>query len=243
MDDKTENRWDETLSEEFIDYGRYFVPEREGQIEVIVELLANLDESTKVVELCCGEGLLAEAILDRWAGSTLIGYDGSQAMLTQAGKRLKRFGDRFQLDIFDLADEDWRVPDQSIQAVVTSLAVHHLTAEEKRILFSDVYKMLAKDGVFIIADVINPRHPQSKALAASEYDRIVKQRSIALDGDTRAFEFFQREGWNFFHYLPPDDIDKPSPLFDQLKWLEGAGFKHIDVFWAQAGHAIFGGWK
>ena len=36
---------------------------------------------------------------------------------------------------------------------------------------------------------------------------------------------------------------KPSPLYAQLKWLEQAGFEGIDVFWMQAGHAVFGGWK
>jgi tRNA (cmo5U34)-methyltransferase len=164
-------------------------------------------------------------------------------MLNRAGKRLKRFGNRFRASLFNLADMDWRALDEPLHAVVTSLAVHHLPGHDKEILFSDVYKMLNRKGVFIIADIIDPNHPQSKALAASAYDRMVEQRSIALDGDSRAFDFFQREGWNIFRYLDPDDIDKPSPLYDQLTWLEDAGFRDIDVFWAQAGHAVFGGWK
>ena len=41
----------------------------------------------------------------------------------------------------------------------------------------------------------------------------------------------------------PDSIDKPSPLFDQLKWLDKAGFTDVDVFWMKVGHAIFGGRK
>jgi hypothetical protein len=32
-------------------------------------------------------------------------------------------------------------------------------------------------------------------------------------------------------------------LLDQLKWLEGAGFVDVDVYWMRAGHAIFGGRK
>ncbi len=44
-------------------------------------------------------------------------------------------------------------------------------------------------------------------------------------------------------YLDPDDIDKPSRLFDQLNWLEQAGFSDIDVHFMQAGHALFSGWK
>jgi tRNA (cmo5U34)-methyltransferase len=38
-------------------------------------------------------------------------------------------------------------------------------------------------------------------------------------------------------------MDKPSPIFEQLKWLETAGFTAVDVYWMQAGHAIYGGQK
>jgi len=54
-------------------------------------------------------------------------------------------------------------------------------------------------------------------------------------GNTGAFELFKREGWNTFWYLDPDDIDKPSLLFDQLKWLEAAGFVDVDVHWMLPG--------
>jgi len=153
------NQWREDLSQEFIVYGRYFVPERERQMEMIVALLPEMEPGATILKLCCGEGLLSDG------------------------------------------------------------------------------------GVFLIADIIDPVHPQSKKLAAEAYDEIVLARSLKIDGDTQAFDFFDREGWNIFRYLDPDDIDKPSSLYDQLQWLEQAGFRDVDVFWMQAGHAIFGGWR
>lgn len=39
------------------------------------------------------------------------------------------------------------------------------------------------------------------------------------------------------------DLAVPSRLLDQLKWLEEAGFQQVDVYWMQAGHAIYGGEK
>jgi len=236
------NCWDEELSKEFIDYGRYFVPDRQYQIETIVHLLQHLGDTGQFVELCCGEGLLAEAILARYPDVHLTVLDGSQVMLDRASKRLDRFGDRFQPQLFDIADQSWRIFDVPIQAVVTSLAVHHLPGPEKERLFSDIYKMLAPGGVFIIADIIDPIHPVGRKLAAAAYDDVVWKRSLQLGRDTEAFNFFKREGWNIFRMLDPEDIDKPSPLFDQLKWLEKAGFRQVDVFWMRAGHAIFGGW-
>jgi tRNA (cmo5U34)-methyltransferase len=69
----------------------------------------------------------------------------------------------------------------------------------------------------------------------------VRIRSLELDGDEHALAFFERERWNMYRYFDPEDIDHPSPLFDQLQWLAKAGFVDIDVFWMNAGHAIFGG--
>jgi len=236
-------QWNETLSQEFINYGRYFVPERERQIGIIVRLLSQLGAEGTVIELCCGEGLLSEAILTRYPNVTIHGLDGSPEMLQAANQRLTSFNDRFQPRPFDLAEYTWQSDFGAVNAVVTSLAVHHLEGPGKAQLFRDIYQILAPGGVFIIADIIDPVHPQSKKLAAEAYDEIVRQRALAIDGHTGAFDFCHREGWNIFRYLDPDDIDKPSSLFDQLKWLEKAGFEKVDVFWLQAGHAIFGGWK
>ena len=234
--------WDEKLSREFIDYGRYFIPERQHQIDIIVSLLPKSDTPSEVIELCCGEGHLAEAILDCNLTHTVLGFDGSNEMLLEANKRLTRFGPRFQSEKFDLRDRSWRKKHSPVETVVSSLAIHHLTGPEKEIIYSDIFKMLKPGGVFIIADVIDPVHPISKRLAADEYDAVVMEQSQKIDGNLNAFKFFKNEGWNFFHYLDPEDIDKPSPLWDQMKWLEKAGFRDLDIFWLRAGHAIFGGW-
>ncbi len=52
-------------------------------------------------------------------------------------------------------------------------------------------------------------------------------------------EQFRRRQWNIFRY--PDPFDKPSPLYDQLAWLKAASSAAVDVFWPEAGQAIYGG--
>lgn len=130
-------------------------------------------------------------------------------------------------------------------AVVSSLAIHHLDSTEKQVLFKDVASILAPGGSFIIADLTEPMDRFGRKLAANTWDEAVRQRSLDLDGDLRGYDQFRQLGWN--HYgepgPEPDSIDKPSSLFDQLKWLEQAGFTDVDVFWMKAGHAIFGGRK
>jgi tRNA (cmo5U34)-methyltransferase len=127
--------------------------------------------------------------------------------------------------------------------VVSSLTIHHLDGVGKQTLFEDVFTMLASGGAFIIADMIDPTTHAGRMVAADAWDEVVRQRSLELDGSTVGMDFFQQEGWNTYRYPDPDDIDHPSPLVDQLKWLEQAGFVDIDVHFMHAGHALFSGWK
>ena len=162
-------------------------------------------------------------------------------MLQQAQARLAVYGNRFQTQQFDLADHRWRQLKQPIHAVVSSLAIHHLDGRQKQTLYQYIYQILAPSGLLLIADIIQPVHPTGLAVAAKGWDTAVRQRALQLDGSTDAFDFFHQEKWNTFTY--PDPMDKPSPLFDQLKWLTQVGFTAVDVYWLQAGHAIFGGHK
>lgn len=233
--------WTEADSQNFIDFGRYFVPERETQLRTICDLIMSSDTPFEILELCCGEGLLAGALLERFSKATVHGFDGSPEMLKQAGTTLASYGKRFQTRQFDLAETNWREMPARFGAVVSSLAVHHLNGIEKQTLFRDVLAMLKPGGSLIIADIIEPAGSAGTDLAAKDWDEATHQRALELDGNTDAFEYFQREKWNYFRY--PDPYDKPSSLFEQLKWLDAAGFVEVDVFWLKAGHAIYGGRK
>jgi len=235
--------WSEAASQTFIDFGRYFVPEREQQVEAFVDLIPAHDQPFAILELCCGEGLLASALLKRFPTCTVYGFDGSPAMLDHARRQLAQYGDRFRTQLFDLADSSWRMPKWPVHAVVSSLTIHHLDGTEKQQLFQDMARLLEPGGILLIADVIAPASRAGVELAAKAWDAAVRKRALEIDGNLDAVAYFEREQWNMYRYPTVDDIDKPSGLLDQLKWLEQAGFADVDVFWMQAGHALFGGRK
>jgi tRNA (cmo5U34)-methyltransferase len=233
--------WSEVNSQQFIDYGKYFVPDRPRQIETFLSLVPDTGRPIRILELCCGEGLLAEALLERFPHSRLEGMDGSPQMLARAGARLARFGDRFQAFEFDLADLDWRTGRGPFRMIVSSLAIHHLDGPAKQGLYRDMAGLLEPGGMLVISDLVLPTNELGLALAAREWDETVHRQAIALDGHSQAYDAFQQQGWNYFRY--PDPMDMPSPLFDQLQWLEAASLEGVDVFWLFAGHAIFGARK
>ena len=237
-----EPAWSEDNSQTFIDRGRYFVPERETQIQIVCDLIPAQAQPLQVLELCCGEGLLAQAILDRFPASYVHGLDGSPTMRDTARARLAAYGDRFTAAAFDLAAPNWRQPPAwPMQAVVSSLAIHHLDGPQKQALYADVYRLLAPGGVLVIADLIQPADARGLAVAAQGWDAAVRERAQQLDGDTHAFALFAEDQWNIYHY--PDPTDIPSGVFEHLQWLARAGFAGVDVYWLRAGHAIYGGQK
>lgn len=237
------SRWDEEDSQFFIEYGRYFVPERETQIEIICDLIPAIDGLQHVVDLSCGEGVLCRAILDRFPAYHVHGLDISPTMLETAMQALSRYGERFDTQLFDLPDSSWRNFPWPLRAVVSSLAIHHLDDEQKQQLSRDVYTMLAPGGVFIIADLIWPTTQAGINVAGKGWDEATRQRALQLDGNLSAYEQFYTRDWNSFTLAEPDPFDKMTSLYSQLKWLEQAGFANIDVYWMKAGHAIFGGIK
>lgn len=243
MTEEDRNKWDEENSQAFLDYGNVFVPEREEQMRAICRLIPESSGSPLFYDLCCGEGLLSEALLESFPGAHLVAFDGSTVMLESAIRRLSpRFEGRFQVCQFDLAAASWRSPVEKPLAVVSSLAVHHLDGMGKASLFADVYRMLAGGGVFVIADMVRPASPQGMNLAAEVYEEEVLRRSLAFTGNRMAYDEFVQSQWNFFRY-PDDPMDLPSTLLEQLTWLTQAGFTGVDVFWMKAGHAVFGGYK
>jgi tRNA (cmo5U34)-methyltransferase len=233
------NGWNEETSRVFVEYGQYFVPHRLMQFKIISALLVGLEEDCRIIDLCCGDGLLSEILLDSKKDAIVYGLDGSVEMLRRATGRLSRFGSRFVPKMIELSNQAWKSSAQPVDALVSSMAIHHLDGPQKQALFADIHRMLKENGTIVIVDITDPVSEPGRLLAADMWDESVKDRSIEMDGNTGAYDFFRREEWNIFRYPDPEDIDKPSPLYDQLRWLEVAGFVEIEVHWMLAGHAIF----
>src|SRR5574341_2211334 len=123
----SESAWSEQDSRDFIDLADVAVPGRREQMDVLLSLVpAGSHEAFGVADLCCGEGVLLEALLERFPRAHALGLDGSETMLAAAGRRLARFGRQTELRPFDLADPAWlREVGGELRCVLSSLAFHH----------------------------------------------------------------------------------------------------------------------
>lgn len=232
--------WTLSDTEMFARYGDALVPRRAEQISTVCDLLTDIPVR-RVLDLCCGEGLLAQEYLRRWPDGQVLLLDGSAEMLALAASRLGEASgqaEQLQADIADSGDRSWRAG-RGYGAVMSSLAVHHLDGPGKRQLFRDVREMLAPGGAFVLADVIEPAGPVTRRLAGDHWDEAVARASREQFGGDEASRAFREQGWNYYRLSGPDPLDKPSSVAEQLDWLREAGFAEADVAWLYAGHAIF----
>jgi cyclopropane fatty-acyl-phospholipid synthase-like methyltransferase len=195
----------------------------------------------KVARRRSGPGTLSYALLDCFPQASVVALDGSASMRAHAQERLSDFGSRFSIHAFELEASDWISHLDSVDSVVSSLCLHHLSGKDKRRLFSSIFQRISPRGALVIADLVEPQLPQARELFASGWDRSVEEQSNAKAGSTELFDRFVSEKWNYYRF--PDPIDRPSALIDQLTWLKEAGFAVADCFWLRGGHAIFGGFK
>lgn len=238
----TTDGWSEDSSAVYRQLAQVAVPARAEQVATLLTLVPFApDEPFKAVELASGEGRLADALLSLFPKATITALDGSESMRAATSERLARHGGRGTVAAFDMAATNWYEHLTGADVVLSSLCIHHLTGDEKRALFTAVAGRVSARGALLIADLIRPKRGEARELFAAQWDASVAAQSQAATGGDAAARLFAAEQWNWYHH--PDPFDKPSPLFDQLHWLHQAGFRTVDVFWMQAGHAIYGGYK
>ena len=237
------DQWTEESSALYRQLAMIAVPNRVEQIATLLMLIPfGVDETFRVVELASGEGLLSCAILSAFPNANLTALDGSDTMRETTSQRLSGFRDRVLVDEFDMRSSDWHSHLDNANVVVSSLCVHHLDSSEKQILFKIVHERMADRGGFLMADLVKAQRPEANALFGATWDQSAREQALDHTGSDEVYQrLFVAEKWNYYHY--PDPFDQPSALFDQLLWLDEAGFSGVDCFWMQAGHAIFGGYK
>lgn len=235
--------WSESDSETYRALAAVAVPRRREQFATLLSLVPFADDAKfRIVELACGEGLLAQALLTVFSKASYLGLDGSASMREATASRLADKASRATVAVFELGAPDWLPLAESADLIVSSLCIHHLDGPGKRQLFKNLAERMSDCGVLLIADLVAPQQPGTLAHYAQAYDHAVfEQAAILGEPGKRAKALIERERWNYFRY--PESVDQPSFLADQLVWLREAGFVSVDCAWLYAGHAIYGGAK
>ena len=163
------------------------------------------DSAIRVLDLGAGTGLLSALIAETFPNAHLTLVDISEGMLDQARQRFVNDAARFQFHALDLAEGPlWG----RYEAVVSALAIHHVSDEGKQRLFQGVYDVLCDGGVFINADQVLGMTPEIDEEYKAAWLRQVRERGVD-EGDLAAALERMKE-------------DEMSTLSLQMKCLEDA---------------------
>lgn len=104
-----------------------------------------------ILDLGAGTGRLSQYLLPRYPHSRFFLVDASPAMLAQAQARLAGHTRvRLCVATFDRLP----LPDESVDLVLSSFALHHVDNNEKALAAREVYRVLQPGGLAIIVDEI-----------------------------------------------------------------------------------------
>lgn len=225
----------------FLKVADLVIPRRREQIEFIVQLIPHEPSAPiRVLDLGSGQGTLTEAVLEAFPNSRVVCLDGSALMMKIGMERLGKYQNRVSFVLEELDDLSWlKSIDGKFDAVVSSLAIHHLSDRRKKALFREIWGITKDKGALIIAD---PVKTDSRFLG-QRYERVlvetIRRQAKEIAGIERAYEEVEAKHREAQRTSP----DKPATLRAQLRWLKQAGFVDVDCFWKYACFAIFGGFK
>ncbi len=170
------------------------IPHRNVAEQMLLEALPQRLE--RYIDLGTGDGRLLALVRSRYADAQGTGFDSSPPMLEQARARFD--GD----SLIELHEADLREPlpvAAPVDAVVSGLAIHHLSDPRKQELFGEIHDLLSLGGVFANLDLV-------RSASAQLHER------------------FRRE----IGRIEDDPTDQLAGLTEQMTWLGEAGFTEVD---------------
>ena len=190
----------------------------------------------RVLDLGCGDGIVIDGLLkiDGSLKATMV--DGSEDMLTKAKERLKGIGN---IDFIHASFQeilDGIINLKNYDFIVSSMAMHHLSMDEKTALFKIIFSHLNTDGYFLNTDVILAPADNLEQWYLQLWKQWIDERKavLKLDGND----------YNDIIKRYKDNADnKPDLLSSQLDALQAIGFTDVDCFYKYGIFTMYGGNK
>ena len=123
-------------------------------------LLPFAAEAFTFLDLGAGTGAASRAILAAHPRSTAILADFSAEMMRAGEQEMRPFAGRYSCVEFDMSAARWpaAIP-AALDAVVTSMCVHHLPDERKQGLFAGIFDHLVPGGWYFNYDLVRAPDP------------------------------------------------------------------------------------
>lgn len=178
----------------------------------------------RILDLGAGTGLLSEFVAGRFPAPTLSLLDVSTDMLERAKVRLTHYSPAIYVQ-----EMTSPLPREKFHAIISSLAIHHLSDEEKRSLYAAILDALEPGGIFVNAEQILGETKWQEAF----FNEMHLSGARALGSDEDEIE----------KAVERMKFDRCATIRAQLGWLKEIGFVRCGSFFQHFRFAVFAGWK
>ena len=210
-------------SNDYDKYRKQAIPNMEIYYNTVVKLTQKYN-NPKILDLGAGTGILTELLYTHHPQSDFTLIDLSNEMLNVAKEKFKDYNFKYIIAnylIYEFKEE--------YDVIVSSLSIHHLPDEEKKILYKRIYDTLLPGGVFINADQVRGATDYTEELYKQQDEDYLQNQSIP-----KKEKDILRERRK---------LDKPSKLSDTIEWYNEIGFKNVDVYYKYYRYFVITGEK
>ena len=178
------------------------------------------------IDVGCGTGTLAYLLKKRFPNAEIRCVDFAPKMLEAAKHKLKGLNG-ISFEQADISDYSFS---ENIDAVVSSLALHHLeTDEDKKGFQEKSYKALNRGGLFMNADIILASDKKRQQVCLEKWEEFNMQSMTDAQLEDRKHKY--------------ETEDRPAVLMNEIDNLKAIGFKKVEIFWRYYNFAVYGGVK
>ncbi|MGH7495385.1 MAG: class I SAM-dependent methyltransferase [bacterium] len=216
-------------------------PNRTKMAEIVCAMLPfDSRARVRILDLGTGTGFLIAHVVQAFPQAQIIAVDSAPAMVQEAQARLREKAQALTWQICTFQEFTQTVSAlPSFDAVVSSFALHHLSAGEKLELFQALFGKIRAGGWFINADIVARPDPKIEERYQQLRRLGIQQRARQQLGEERTLEDIAAN----LAKLEQEDGDQPLRLESDLQLLREAGFHEVDCFWKESREAVWEGVK
>ena len=229
------------LTQTFLEGVRGAIPGADLQLAVIGKIADLWCSSPRhILDLGCGNGILGKFLITRFLSASALFVDFSDPMLDAARQNTECLPNAVVAKA-DFGSPQWlevTTAHRPFDMVVSGFAIHHLSDERKRALYTEIYELLALGGFFLNLEHVAPATEAGEKL----FDDFFVDHLHAFDSRSNAS--IVRNSIADQYYRRPDKKENIlARVEDQCQWLRHIGYSDVDCFFKVFELALFGGRK